>query len=164
MDQLPPKMIITEADIADAETILDLQRTAYQSEARLYNDFNLPPLTQTLAELRASFTGHVFLKAIIAGRIVGTVRAREEKKTCHIGRLIVLPEYQRQGIGAALLAGIEKLFPQVERFELFTGEKSVGTIRLYKRLGYQETNRQRISDKVVLLFMEKLNDKEAFRL
>jgi len=148
-------MMITEATIADAEVILDLQRVAYQSEAHLYDDFNLPPLAQTIAELRASFADHTFLKAVIDERIVGTVRARVEKGTCHIGRLIVLPEYQRQGIGSALMAGIEKLFPHVERFELFTGEKSTGNLRLYKRLGYTETQRKAVSANVVLVFMEK---------
>ncbi|MCG2748211.1 MAG: GNAT family N-acetyltransferase [Desulfobulbaceae bacterium] len=149
-------MIITEAGIADAEDILNLQRTGYQSEAHLYDDFNLPPLTQTLAEMRASFADHTFLKAVIDERIVGTVRARVEKGTCHIGRLIVLPQYQRQGIGSALMASIEKLFPHVERFELFTGVKSTGNLRLYKRLGYEETKREAVSAKVVLVFMEKL--------
>jgi ribosomal protein S18 acetylase RimI-like enzyme len=153
-------MMITEATIADAAAILDLQRTAYQSEAQLYNDWSLPPLTQTLEDLRASYAGHIFLKAVVAERIVGSVRARSEKGTCHIGRLIVHPEYQGQGIGSRLMAGIEKLFPHVERFTLFTGEKSVANIRLYRRLGYSEIKRQAISDKVVLVFMEKLNDKQ----
>jgi len=157
-------MLITAATIADAEAILDLQRTAYLSEARLYNDYSLPPLTQTLEDLQASFAGHIFLKAVVAERLVGSVRARPEKGTCHIGRLIVHPHYQGQGIGSRLMAGIEKLFPHVERFALFTGEKSAANILLYQRLGYQETKRQRISDKVVLVFMEKQNDKEAFQL
>lgn len=152
-------VIITEADLADAGVILELQRTGYQSEAQLYNDFNLPPLTQTLAELRASFADHTILKAVVADRIVGTVRAREEAGTCRIGRLTVLPEYRRQGIGSQLMAAMEKRFPQAQRFELFTGEKSVANLRLYTRLGYRETKRKVLSAKVVLVFLEKRNSR-----
>jgi hypothetical protein len=36
---------------ADAEEILDLQRLAYESEARFYEDWTIPPLTQTLEQL-----------------------------------------------------------------------------------------------------------------
>ncbi|MEW6521705.1 MAG: GNAT family N-acetyltransferase [Thermodesulfobacteriota bacterium] len=152
-------VIITEADLADAGVILELQRTGYQSEAQLYNDFNLPPLTQTLAELRASFADHTILKAVVADRIVGTVRAREEAGTCRIGRLTVLPEYRRQGIGSQLMAAMEKRFPQAQRFELFTGEKSAANLRLYRRLGYRETKRKVLSAKVVMVFLEKRNSR-----
>jgi hypothetical protein len=35
------------ADKGDYEEILDLQKLAYQSEAIIFNDFTIPPLTQT---------------------------------------------------------------------------------------------------------------------
>lgn len=38
----------------DAAAILALQKLAYQSEARLYDDYSLPPLTQTLPEMQPS--------------------------------------------------------------------------------------------------------------
>ena len=46
-------MEIVSAALDDAEAILALQRLAYQTEAALYDDFTLPPLIETLAELRA---------------------------------------------------------------------------------------------------------------
>lgn len=39
-------LTITAAEADDAEAILTLQKLAYQSEARLYNDWSLPALTQ----------------------------------------------------------------------------------------------------------------------
>ena len=42
---------IARACLSDAAEILSLQRLAYQSEARLYGDWSLPPLIQSLPEL-----------------------------------------------------------------------------------------------------------------
>ena len=44
-------MMIERAKIEDAKEILDLQKLAYQSEAEIYNDYTIPPLTQTLEEM-----------------------------------------------------------------------------------------------------------------
>jgi hypothetical protein len=40
-------MIIEQAGVEDAGEILRLQKLAYQSEARIYNDYTIPPLLQT---------------------------------------------------------------------------------------------------------------------
>jgi hypothetical protein len=64
MDPATRPLEIMSADPADAGDILALQRLAYQSEARLYGDWDIPPLTQTLAELRAEFATLLVLKAV----------------------------------------------------------------------------------------------------
>ena len=40
-------MIVKRASFEDAKEILDLQKLAYVSEAEIYNDYSIPPLTQT---------------------------------------------------------------------------------------------------------------------
>lgn len=148
-------MEITFATVEDADTILALQRFAYQSEAAIYDDFTIPPLTETLADLKARFGDRRFLKAIEDGQIVGSVRAFQDGVTCHVERLIVHPDYRRRGIGTALLNEIETVFPNARRCELFTGHKSAGNIRLYQRLGYREFRREQVNEKVTLVYMEK---------
>jgi hypothetical protein len=86
-------LLIEAADINDAEAILQLQRTAYQSEARIYNDFEIPPLIENLSQLKVLFANHTFLKATVDGKIVGSVRANIHNGSCHIGRLVVDPNY-----------------------------------------------------------------------
>lgn len=147
---------ISEATLEDAEAILMLQREAYQSEARLYNDWNIPPLAQTLSELQEEFRNSVVLKAVSAEGIVGSVRARLVDGVVHIGRLIVSPAIQRQGVGSALLREIEALFPSAVRFELFTGSRSEGNIRLYGKHGYTITHEKVLSPGVTLVFMSKV--------
>jgi GNAT superfamily N-acetyltransferase len=146
---------IGQASPADAAEILALQKVAYQSEARLNDDWTIPPLTQTLPEIEAEFETKVFLRALYAGRIIGSVRASLDSGTCLIGRLIVHPDYRRKGVGTLLMERIEALFSQAERFELFTGTRSLNNIRLYQRLGYREYRQEDLSSKVRLVFMEK---------
>jgi len=148
-------MEIKTAILDDAEAILALQRLAYQSEAAVYDDFTLRPLTETLEEIKSRFHDRKFLKAIEGEQIVGSVRAFQEGVACHVERLVVHPDYQRRGIGTALLNMIETCFPAASRFELFTGHKSENNIRLYERVGYRAVRQERVNDKVTLVVMEK---------
>lgn len=148
-------LTIDRATLEEAETILALQTLAYQSEAKLYNDWSLPPLTQTLESLREEFTTSVILKATVDNRIVGSVRAKVREGTCAIGRLIVHPESQGRGIGSKLLQAIEASCTGAARFQLFTGSKSEANIRLYQRHGYVITRTQTVSPTVTLTFLEK---------
>ncbi len=141
----------------DLEGILALQKLAYQSEAELNNDFNIPPLTQTLDEIRAEFEQAAFLKVTDGEKIIGSVRAHEKDGTCHIGRLIVHPEYQNRGIGSRLLRDVESRF-DCKRFELFTSERSERNLYLYKKFGYREFKRMALNEKTTLVFLEKFND------
>ncbi|MGI6656883.1 MAG: GNAT family N-acetyltransferase [Desulfobulbus sp.] len=147
---------ICRAERSDAETILELQKIAYESEARLYNDWSIPPLTQSVASLLEDFESHVILKAVQDGRIVGSVRAKVRNGKYVIGRLFVHPAYQGQGIGSMLLGEIEKSAPaSVSRCELFTGCRSEANLRLYVRHGYTVTRTESLSLAVTLTFLEK---------
>jgi ribosomal protein S18 acetylase RimI-like enzyme len=147
---------ITKAEISDLHEILRLQKLAYQKEANLYDDWSIPPLTQTINDIEEEYLSSLFLKAQFDD-IVGSVRASIEYGTCRIGRLIVHPDHQRKGIGSLLVKKIEESFPDANRFELFTGTKSVDSIRLYRKLGYKEYREHDLSEKVKIVFMEKVN-------
>jgi ribosomal protein S18 acetylase RimI-like enzyme len=148
---------ITYASTEDAAAILELQKLAYQSEAKLYNDFSIPPLIQTMEELEMDFTSKVFLKAQVESKIIGSVRGYQAGNTCYIERLIVHPNHQGQGIGTALMDSFESCFGQVQRFELFTGTKSDRNIHLYERLGYKIFKNAEINKNLSFVFMEKHN-------
>ena len=146
---------ITRASFEDAATLLALQKLAYQSEAQIYHEFTIPPLTQNLDEMRNDITSKVFLKAQIEGKILGSVRGYQEGSTGFIERLMVHPDCQGQGIGTALIKQIESCFGQVQRFELFTGHRSERNIHLYQRLGYKIFKNQKINNNLSIVFMEK---------
>jgi ribosomal protein S18 acetylase RimI-like enzyme len=148
-------VVIEPADVGDAEVILDIQREAYRSEAELHNDLNIPPLTQTLEEMKEDFDKQLFLRAVLDGEIVGSVRAYEEEGTCYIGRLIVRPEHQDRGIGTMLMKEIEEHFNRAGRYELFTGHRSEKDFYLYRKLGYKAFREEPIHEDLTLIYMEK---------
>ena len=124
---MPCEYSIIKAQESDVEEILSLQYTAYQSEAILYNDFSIQPLTQTVEQALVEFREDVVLKAVSESRIIGSVRAYEKRDTAYVGKLMVHPDFQNQSIGKRLLQAIESEFPG-RRFELFTGAKSIPVI------------------------------------
>jgi len=147
--------LISPAVLWDAPAILALQRLAYQSEAKLYNDWSLPPLMQTLESLQAEIADSIVLKAVATGRIVGSVRAKAVGAVGQIGRLVVHPDHQGRGLGSMLLERVEAAIQGVSIFELFTGAKSEANIRLYQRHGYRIDRTQELSPTVSITFMRK---------
>jgi len=150
---------IEKANINDSEEILDIQKIAYQIEAERYNNYDIPPLKQTVDELKSQFEDHIILKAISDNKIIGTVRAYEKNGTCYIGRLAVHPDMHNQGIGTALMKEIEGRY-NPERYELFTGSKSDKDIYIYSKLGYK-IFKKAIEEcgTVEIVYMEKQNIK-----
>jgi len=149
-------MNIIEAKESELKSILDLQSLAYQSEAILYDDFTMAPLIQSLDNLNMDLKKGKILIAKIDDYIVGSVRAIIHNNKCEIGRLIVHPANQNQGIGTALLNEIENYFKTVEVYELFTGHKSLKNISLYTKLGYKKTKEVLVSEKVTLIYLQKI--------
>ncbi len=146
---------IERARMEDAEEILRLQKLTYRSEAEIYDDPFIQPLTQSIEEVREEFGSHSFLKAEIEGRIVGSVRARDESGTCFVGKLIVHPDFQGRGIGTALMSEMEDFFHNASQFELFTGHKSERNLRLYEHLGYERFGEEQANDTLTMVFMRK---------
>ncbi len=149
------KFEILKANINDCEEIIELQRLAYQSEAKLYNDWSLPALTQTVDSLKQEVERDIVLKAVINNKIIGSVRAKLIDGVCKIGRLIVDPDFQGHGIGSALLKHIENCYSNISTYELFTGSKSKANTRLYQRHGYTISHTQMLSESISLVFLIK---------
>lgn len=87
----------------DLEEILTLQKLAYMPEAQYYNFFSLPALIQTYEEIDKELSEKTILKAIVKDRVVGTVRAYKINEICHIEKLAVHPNFQKNGIGKTLM-------------------------------------------------------------
>ncbi|GAA3313992.1 hypothetical protein GCM10020219_027190 [Nonomuraea dietziae] len=86
---------------------------------------------------------------------MGAVRGQLAGTTCLVGRLVVAPDAQGRGIGRALLEALHEQVPQAQAFDLFTGHLSEGNLRLYRRLGYKETHRERMDDHMTLVHLRR---------
>ena len=148
-------MQIQVAHIDDYQDILSIQKKAFVREAELYQNYSIQPLTQSYEELKLECASKIVLKIVIENQIVGSIRAQQTDLICHLSKLIVLPEYQRRGIGKMLLLEIEKYFPNAIKFALETGALSENNIRLYQKAGYKVVKQGRFHDGVVAVFMEK---------
>lgn len=146
--------MIKNAQKEDLEKILELQYLAYQSEAELFGNMDIPPLKQTIEEVYEEFQKGTILKAVDDGTIIGSVRAYQENGTVYISKLMVHPEMQKRGIGTKLLLEIENEYPN-QRYELFTSTKSISNIRLYERLGYKIFKEEAISQELQFVYLQK---------
>ncbi len=147
--------LIEKAKKDDLKEILKLQYLAYQSEAKLFGNMEIPPLKQTLEEVCDEFERGTVLKAVGEnGAIIGSVRAYQDGGTVYIGKLMVHPKMQKKGIGTKLLSEMEREFPN-QRYELFTSTKSISNIRLYEKLGYTIFKEEAVTPELQFVYMQK---------
>ncbi|MBR1757114.1 MAG: GNAT family N-acetyltransferase [Lachnospiraceae bacterium] len=80
------------------------------------------------------------LGAYDSGQLVGILRAVGDGQTIvFIQDIIVLPEYQRQGIGTKLLKTVMDKYKDVYQMELLT-DNTEKTKAFYRSLGFRDAN------------------------
>ncbi len=145
------------AEKNDAPEILALQKTAYQSELEIYGDDSLPALQQTLEEMQKEFDrpGQVFLKTVINGKIIGSMRGYPLNDTAYLSRVLVHPYFRSRGIGRRLVEETEKAFPNVKRFEVKTGHKSERNLFQFRAQGYQQIKTEPFTPAITWVHLQK---------
>ena len=115
------------------------------------------PLLDLLAVL--TWPEVVRLKAVEDGQMIGFIAGdpRPSDHQAWIATVGVLPEYQRRGIGRALLRECEQRLTQ-PRIRLCVRVSNESAIRLYQQEGYlaMDTWREYYNDKENALIMEKI--------
>ena len=149
-------MIYRRANREDLPEILQLQYSAFQSEARILKNFTIPPLVQTIEGLTEEFDKGIFMKAVNDdGLIIGSSRAYREGDDVIIRKLIVDPAFRCRGIGSKLLYLAEQEIPN-KRYVLYTSNKSVGNVALFETLGYTVFKKEPFNDELTYIYMEKI--------
>jgi ribosomal protein S18 acetylase RimI-like enzyme len=140
-----------------AGELFTVQRAAYLSEAALYS-VHIPPLRETLDDLRAELSGGKVLAfaAWLGERLVGSVRGKPDGERMEVARFSVAPDMQGRGIGRMLLTAVESAAPaQVRTLWLRTGGNSEANLRLYQRSGYVLAGHQFDDIGVRVAYLEK---------
>ncbi|NIK58075.1 tRNA (guanosine(37)-N1)-methyltransferase TrmD [Kribbella shirazensis] len=155
-DEASAGVRILPATTADAGEIHVLQLAAFLSEARLYDDYTIPPLTEDPGATVARLERGTVLKAVAGSRIVGSVQLTVDGEVGSIERLVVAPDWQGRGLGTRLLRAAEQLAPaDVTSYTLNTGAQSDRNLALYRKAGYRETRRTPQTPKVDLVYLAK---------
>lgn len=149
-------MKIEIANIEDVPEILNLQYKAFRPVAESLNWLDVPNLTETVEHARGEFPKYTTLKMLSDdGKIIGSVRGCIEDGSLYIGRLMVLPEFQKNGYGRILLREIQSILPH-NRAWLDTSGDVPETVSFYEREGFRTFESKRFENGVSWIFMEKI--------
>jgi ribosomal protein S18 acetylase RimI-like enzyme len=151
-------IVIDNLDISDptiASTVLEIQLRSYRVEAELIGSHALPPLMETIEDLRAC--GEQFLGTFVDDRLAGFVSWKFDGETIDIHRLAVDPSFFRRGIGVALVRAVLSEQPNARRSIVQTGAANEPAKALYRGEGFVEVGERDVGAGVrVALFERKL--------
>jgi ribosomal protein S18 acetylase RimI-like enzyme len=156
-----PELRIDLVDDTDAGELLTVRRAAFVTEAQVYDDPHIPPLTQTLDELRADLADAsvVTVGAWLGSRLVGSIRVAVEGSKATLGRLAVVPDLQGQGIGTQMLLAVPGYLPQgISEVWVFTGKDSVANLAMYGKHGFEHEFDQTTGDLTYAYLRKILGD------
>ena len=147
--------IIELATIQDVPALLDLQRKAFGPLCEMLGWNDAPPMTESLEHAYEDFPKGTTLKVQDKdGRIIGSVRGDVTDGSLYIGRLMVLPEYQQQGIGGQLFREIQMLLPHNHAW-LCTCQQVRPPYEFYLREGFKPYKREVVGPALTWVYMEK---------
>ena len=142
-------MEILPATLRDLGSLRHVEQACFPKDAW--------PLLDLIAVL--TWPDVVRFKAIEGDLMVGFIAGdpRSSENLAWIATIVVLPEYQRRGIGRALLRTCEEKLPQ-KRIRLCVRVSNEGAIEMYKQEGYisVDTWPKYYNDKESALVMEKI--------
>jgi GNAT superfamily N-acetyltransferase len=135
-------MEIRQARSEDAVAVHEVVQGAFE-EYRGVLAVSLSALDERLEDVERAISAGRVLLALEGTEAVGTVRYELKPDCLYVGRLAVLPAYRKHGVGAALMAYVERLAPASgrTRIQLATRESVPGNLRFYERLGYRVAER-----------------------
>ncbi len=165
-DDIPmsePEITIALLSADAAGELLTLRRAAFVTEAQVYGDPNIPPLTQTLEELLEDLNQDdvVTLGAWLGHRLVGSVRVELEDGKATLGRLAVAPDLQGQGIGTQMMYAVLPHLPEeTTEIWVFTGKDSKQNLAMYQNQGYEHQHDQVAGD-LTYAYLRKILGEES---
>ena len=142
-------------DIEDLPELLELQREAYAPDFAGLGWTDDSPLEETLEHLREEYRRCNIYKVLDPeGRIAGSIRGAVSGGSLWIGRLMVSPSCQRQGIGRFLFRELQRHLPH-HRAWLWACLQMPHTYDFYLREGFVPVETLVENPKLTWVRMEK---------
>ncbi|OKP67958.1 histone acetyltransferase [Paenibacillus sp. P3E] len=145
---------IMKLDLQNGGTLSELwslQHKAYRLEAEIIGFHEIPPLMETRDMLSrseelfyGSFDDH--------GDLMGAVAVLEESPgKLTVTRMMVNPDFFRQGVAGKLLEYIFDLYQDMEQFIVSTGKLNVPAVTLYTKHGFIPAGVEEVAPGVELI-------------
>lgn len=148
-------MKIVKATESDILELYRLQLLSFESEAEVIGSRKVPALMETESDFTADFNQWLTYKLVDdTGRIIGGIRYKYDDSFVDVGRLMVHPDYQHQGLAQKLLAFVDDQCGSKRRV-LYTCTKSWINIKLYTKMGYKPIKEEQDETGLSFVYMEK---------
>ena len=147
---------LRRASVEDADRLTALARAAYARHVPIIGREPMP-MTADWAKLLSE--QEIWIVDGLADDAVASLALDVQADHVMIWSVAVSPDHQRRGLGRRLMAFAETRARELQRPELrlFTNARMEGNVALYRRLGYTETRRDELPDRV-LVHMSKAVD------
>jgi ribosomal protein S18 acetylase RimI-like enzyme len=140
---------VRRATVADADKLTALARAAYARHVPIIGREPMP-MTADWALLLSE--QEIWIVDGPAGEAAASLALDLQADHVMIWSVAVAPAHQQRGLGRRLMALAEARARDLQRPELrlFTNARMDGNIALYRRLGYSETRREELADRVLV--------------
>ncbi|MFZ5354895.1 MAG: GNAT family N-acetyltransferase [Bacillota bacterium] len=145
--------ILDLKDEVVAREVLELQREAYRVEADLIGYDRIPPLVETLEQLKVC--KEFFYGYFEENALAGIVSFMIEDNTLDIYRVAIKPQYFSKGIATKLIRYLETL-DGISRMIVSTGKLNRPATNLYSKLGFCKTGSFIVEESLEIISFEKI--------
>ena len=152
------ELFYKNADINDAETLIDIYDSAFYDDYILYGE--CPAYGRSVENMEQSVQEFPKVIAYDQGKAVGVISYKEEAPgKYYIGCLAVVKEEQGRGIGTLLMKHFMSEHPDWQELTLVTPKDNERNIRFYtKRFGFDIVGEEVDGTVTVLLFSLRRKD------
>ncbi|WLD92934.1 N-acetyltransferase [Alkalihalobacillus sp. AL-G] len=143
--------MIKQIDLSDPAQLHELhqmQKASYQVEADLIGFYRIPPLVETVEELKSC--GETFYGYWENERLAGAVSIIHEDDVCTICRLAVHPDFFQRGIGGSMVTYVVDHLPY-DNWLVSTGKENHPARRLYEKHGFEHVGDEVITGKGITI-------------
>ena len=138
----PDDLALVPAGPGDVGELLTLTHACWLTTGIENDTLQIPAQHETYASLAESLNTTATYVVRSGGRLIASARGLLEEGMWEIERVMVAPDLRGRGLGGWLLEQIEAQAPEeATAYSLFTGERSLGPLRMYRRAGYRRAGR-----------------------
>ena len=137
---------LLEAKLEDCVEIHKMQIIAFKPLLDHYQDYEASPGAETveiIMERMSKYPSLTHYFIILQEDKIGHIRINRLSETvCRFSQMFILPEYQGNGYAQQAIGAVERLHPEVIRWELDTIKQEPKLRHLYEKMGYKLTGKE----------------------